>query len=93
MSFIGQLQDELAEAFHRAHEEQYGFAERDREIELVAVRTAETTPGPRVELPAPREPLRVEGPEVVELEGATCFVAPGWVGDRDGNSTLVLRRS
>jgi hypothetical protein len=29
---------------------------------------------------------------VVELDGATCFVAPGWVGDRDGNSTLVLTR-
>jgi N-methylhydantoinase A len=44
------LEGDLAEAFHRAHEEQYGFAERDREIELVAVRTAEVVRGPRIEL-------------------------------------------
>jgi N-methylhydantoinase A len=86
------IQPDLDEAFHRAHEDRYGYAERAREIELVAVRTAETKPGPRVELP-PVRPLRVEGPSVVELEGATCFVAPGWVGDRDGSSTLVLTKA
>ena len=46
------LQDGLADAFHRAHEEQYGFAEREREIELVAVRTADVRRGPAFELPA-----------------------------------------
>ena len=30
---------ELAERFHRAHEEQYGYADTGREIELVALRT------------------------------------------------------
>jgi N-methylhydantoinase A len=87
------LQPGLAEAFHRAHEERYGYADRTREIELVAVRTAETTPAPRIELPPPPEALHVEGPSVLELDGATCFVGPGWVGDRDGNSTLVLTRA
>ena len=38
------LQDDLAAAFHRAHGEQYGFADREREIELVSVRTAEVRP-------------------------------------------------
>ena len=47
------LQADLAAAFHRAHEEQYGFAEPERELELVAVRTAEIRPGPELEL-APR---------------------------------------
>ena len=87
------LQPDLAGAFHRAHGERYGYADREREIELVAVRTAETTAGPHFELPSPAEPLRVDGPAVLELAGATCFVAPGWVGDRDGNSTLVLTRA
>ena len=45
------LQPDLAAAFHRAHEEQYGFAEPEREIELVAVRTAEIRPGPELDLP------------------------------------------
>ena len=86
------IQGDLEEAFHRAHEERYGYADRGREIELVAVRTAETKPGPEFDLPA-AEPLHVVGPRVVELEGATCFVPPGWVGDRDGNSTLVLTKA
>jgi N-methylhydantoinase A len=86
------IQSGLEDAFHRAHEERYGYADRGREIELVAVRTAETKPGPQLDLPA-AEPLHVVGPRVVELEGATCFVPPGWVGDRDGNSTLVLTKA
>jgi N-methylhydantoinase A len=86
------IQPDLAEAFHRAHEERYGYADRGREVELTAVRTAETSPGPEFELP-PGEPLGVEGPVTVELAGATCFVPPGWVGDRDGSSTLVLTRA
>ncbi|TMM05511.1 MAG: hydantoinase/oxoprolinase family protein [Actinobacteria bacterium] len=86
------IQDSLAEAFHRAHEDRYGYADRGRELELVAVRSAETRPGPKVDLP-PGEALHVEGPATVELEGATCFVAPGWVGDRDGDSTLALTKT
>jgi N-methylhydantoinase A len=86
------IQADLAEAFHRAHEERYGYADRGRELELVAVRTAETRPGPEFDLP-PGDRLQVEGPATIELDGATCFVAPGWVGDRDGDSTLVLTRA
>src|SRR5207302_207660 len=60
------------------------------------VRTAEVRAGPPLELPA-AEPLRVEGPALVELDGATCWVTPGWVGVRDGtpsggSSTLTLTR-
>jgi len=87
---LGGLVADVAERFHRAHDERYGHAEREREVELVAVRTAEVRPGPAIELP-PAEPLPVEGPALVELPGATCWVAPGWVGVRDG-STLVLTR-
>jgi N-methylhydantoinase A len=86
------IQAGLDEAFHRAHEERYGYADRGREIELVAIRTAETKPGPKLDIPSGK-PLHVVGPRVVELEGATCFVPPGWVGDRDGNSTLVLTKA
>jgi len=86
------IQDDLAEAFHRAHEELYGYADRGRELELVAVRTAETTPGTEFDLPR-GEPLHVVGPATLELEGSTCFVPPGWVGDRDGDSTLVLTKA
>jgi N-methylhydantoinase A len=84
------LQPELAEAFHRAHEELYGFAERGREIELVAMRTADVRPGPRVDLPA-GDGTDVLGPDVVELPGATCWVPPGWVGVRDDRMLRLTR--
>jgi N-methylhydantoinase A len=85
------LGGDVAEAFHAAHEERYGYADRERPLELVAVRTADVRRGPELELP-PGDSLDVQGPAVVVLEGATCWVPPGWVGARDGNSTLVLTR-
>jgi N-methylhydantoinase A len=84
------LQDGLANAFHRAHEEQYGFAEGEREIELVAVRTASTVPAPEIDLPSAEE-TTVTGPAVVELPGSTCWIPPGWVGVRDGRMLLLTR--
>jgi len=85
------LQPELAAAFHRAHEERYGYADDARAIELVAVRTAEVRPGPDVSLAgAGRRAAR--GPELVELDGATCWVPDGWSGETNGDGTLVLRR-
>jgi N-methylhydantoinase A len=84
------LQGDLASAFHRAHEEQYGFADSEREIELVAVRTAEVKPGPTFDLP--RGTQRVEtGPVRVELAGATLYIPSGWVGVRDGPTWTVTR--
>ena len=86
-----QLGPDLAERFHRAHEERYGVAYADRAVELVAVRTAEISPGPEMAFPA-AEPLEVAGPSVLELEGATCWIPPGWVGVRDGDTTLRVTR-
>jgi N-methylhydantoinase A len=80
----------LAERFHRAHEERYGYAEADREVELVAIRTAEVRPGPRLDLPT-RERSEAEGPAVIELEGATCWLPPGWVGVRDGRGWRLTK--
>jgi len=84
------LGGELAERFHRAHEERYGYADRGREVELVAVRTAEVVPGPELELPG-GEPQRLSGPALVELEGSTLWIPPGWEGARDGSSWVVTR--
>jgi N-methylhydantoinase A len=86
------LGGDVAEAFNRAHEERYGYADRERPLELVAVRTAEIRAGPELELP-PAEPLDVSGPAMVELDGSTCWLPPGWVGARDGGSTLVVTRA
>jgi len=85
------LQRDLAAAFHRAHEERYGHADPEREIELVAVRTADVTPGPDVSLQV-TDCYKVDGPELVELHGATCWVPAGWHGETNDDGTLVLRR-
>ena len=81
----------LAERFHEAHEERYGYADRDRALELVAVRTAEVQPAPPVHVEGP---ARIAcGPQVLELEGATAWIPAGWSGETDEHGTLVLRRS
>ncbi len=84
------LGDDLAERFHRAHEERYGYADRGREVELVAVRTAEVVPGPELELPS-GEPQRASGPALLELDGSTLWIPPGWEGVRDGAGWVVTR--
>lgn len=84
------LGGDLAADFHAAHEERYGYADREREVELVAVRTAEIRPGPELELP-PADPIELAGPAVLELDGATAWIPPRWVGVRDG-ATLRLTK-
>ncbi|HEU5213907.1 MAG TPA: hydantoinase/oxoprolinase family protein [Gaiellaceae bacterium] len=84
------LGGDLAERFHRTHEERYGYADRSREIELVAVRTADLVPGPDLELPG-GEPQRASGPALLELGGSTLWIPPRWEGARDGASWVVTR--
>ncbi len=84
------LGGDLAERYHRAHEERYGYADRGREVELVAVRTAEVAPGPDLELPS-EEPEHLSGPALLELDGSTLWIPPGWEGARDGPSWVVTR--
>jgi N-methylhydantoinase A len=85
------LGDDLEQRFHRAHEARYGHADPDREIELVAVHTAEIVPGPPLCLAAAQR-HSVTGPQVVGLYGATCWVPEGWAGETDAHGTLVLER-
>jgi N-methylhydantoinase A/oxoprolinase/acetone carboxylase beta subunit len=86
------LQEDLEGAFHRVHEEQYGFAERDRIVELVAVRTADIRKGPELELLRSEETTTGTGPAVVELSGSTCWIPPGWVGARDGRMLRLAKQ-
>ena len=80
----------LAERFHEAHEQRYGYADRARQLELVAIRTAEIRSAPAIDVSGPARAAR--GPQVLELEGATAWVPAGWAGKTDPHGTLVLRR-
>jgi len=86
------LGPDLEERFHRAHAERYGYADRERPVELVALRTADVAPGPRIDLVA-ATPTMVAGPKLVVLDGATCWVPEGWVGETNEGGTLVLEQA
>jgi N-methylhydantoinase A len=97
LRYVGQSFDltiplgpDLAERFHTAHAERYGYADRGRPLELVAVRTADVRQAPAVDIEGPR--LAARGPEALELEGATAWVPEGWAGETDAHGTLVLTR-
>jgi N-methylhydantoinase A len=81
----------LAERFHDAHDARYGYSDRDRPIELVAVRTSEVRPAPPLVVEGPQ--LSASGPQVLELEGATAWIPEGWSGDTDEHGTLVLEKA
>ena len=81
----------LAERFHGAHERRYGYADRDRAIELVAVRTADVLPAPHLTIQGPS--LTADGPQILELDGATAWVPAGWTGETDRHGTLILGRA
>jgi N-methylhydantoinase A len=85
--------DELRAAFDRAHEERYGYADPEANLELVTVRVAAALPGAE---PPPAEPARTEdrgartvrfdddrvearvlGPGEAELDGPAIFELPG----------------
>jgi len=85
------LGPELEGRFHAAHEERYGYADRERDIELVAVRTATIVPGPQLTLRAGAA-YEAAGPDLVELPGATCWIPPGWRGRSNAQGTLVIER-
>ncbi|HLX19405.1 MAG TPA: hydantoinase/oxoprolinase family protein, partial [Gaiellaceae bacterium] len=83
------LEADLAGAFHRAHTDRYGYADEQREIELVAVRTADVVAGPALSL---RGTSRRVAPGRVDLDGATVWVPDGWSGETNDDGTLVLSR-
>jgi N-methylhydantoinase A/oxoprolinase/acetone carboxylase beta subunit len=84
----------LRAAFEAEHEERYGYADPDGDIEVVTARRRWVTPGPVVVLEDDDAavPAHVDGPAVVALPGATLVVPEGWSGTRDGTGTLHLER-
>jgi N-methylhydantoinase A len=84
------LAGDVAESFHRAHEERYGYADRGRPLELVALRTSDVRKGPDVHM-STHAPPRREPSGLVELDGSTAWIPPCWRGDWRGGSLVVTR--
>ena len=73
---------DVAAAFHRAHEDRYGYSDRERPVELVAVRTADVRPGPELVLPT-RRAARSCRPPRARARGRDVLDSPG-VGGGSG---------
>ena len=91
--------DELRRAFDRAHEERYGYADPDAELELVTVRVAV---GAARRGAAARGALRtrgfreasaVDGPERSRpaSPGSTLVVPPGWRARAEDDPVVMER--
>ena len=85
-------EEELVEGFHAAHRRRYGDVDEARPVEAVSLRLAAERPGAEPELPAEEPGARIDGPAGVPMDGATCWVAPGWSARADELGTLVLER-
>ncbi len=69
----------LAERFHQAHRERYGFADEAGGVELVAVRASSTVAGPGLEVAlGGGRPRARRGPLSIAMDGATLWIADGW---------------
>jgi N-methylhydantoinase A len=83
----------LREAFEAAHEERYGYADPQSEVELVTARVTATSGGSGGELELERTaPGPLSGP-VIPLPGSTVFVPPGWTATADQRGTVRLERA
>jgi N-methylhydantoinase A/oxoprolinase/acetone carboxylase beta subunit len=84
----------LEDAFHDAHQERFGFAEREAAVELVTVRVAVAPIAPdAIDLAGadPAEPATspLTGPAVIEQPHVTIVVPLGWTATRvDGDVVL-----
>jgi len=78
-------------AFHAAHERRYGYRD-EAPVDLVSLRVRAVVTS-EAALPRWQETSqRVAGPELVELEGATCWVSEGWAGGTDDYGSFLLSR-
>lgn len=84
---------ELAEAFHAAHEQASGQAMHDRQVEAVSVRVAAVAPGPAVPVPGMDTEYAVVGPHRIPMAGSTCWVEEGWRARVAADGTVRMERA
>jgi N-methylhydantoinase A len=83
---------DLAATFHDAHRERFGDADPERPVEAVTLRLAAERPGEDPEIAPGEAGAPVEGPAVIPMEGATCWVGDGWTARTDARGVIVMER-
>lgn len=79
-------------AFDAEHERRFGARDPRRDIEVLSLRATVEVPGASV--PPRRGAVResYDGPTVISLEGATCWLPTGWHARRGEDGALTLER-
>jgi N-methylhydantoinase A/oxoprolinase/acetone carboxylase beta subunit len=81
-------------SFHEAHEKAYGYADKSRPVEVVAVRIRATEPVPRLQLKSSRAKTKkpAAGPAFIPDYGSTTYVPAGWSYVVDSTGSLIVSR-
>ncbi|HJZ62154.1 MAG TPA: hydantoinase/oxoprolinase family protein, partial [Miltoncostaeaceae bacterium] len=82
----------LGERFHEAHRRRYGDASPGRPVEVVSLRVGAHRPGAEPDLAGGPPARVVDGPALVPMDGATCWVAPGWRAEAGADGGVVMER-
>ena len=67
-------------------------APRAAEIDWATLRLAADRPGEDPEIAPGEAGAPVEGPAVIPMEGATCWVGEGWTARTDARGVIVMER-
>jgi N-methylhydantoinase A/oxoprolinase/acetone carboxylase beta subunit len=84
---------DLATRFHDAHRRRFGDATPERQVEIVSLRMAASTPGVHPDLGGAAVDTPATGPAVFPLDGATAWLAPGWTARPVAAGAVVLERA
>jgi N-methylhydantoinase A/oxoprolinase/acetone carboxylase beta subunit len=94
MRYVGQsyeLTIPQSASFHDAHRRMYGYSDKDRPTEVVAIRVRAVHAVPRLQLNSDQKKKPVKGPALVADYGATIWIPAGWRcrTDRVGNRVIT----
>ena len=81
----------LRAAFDTAHEDRYGYADQEAELELVTIRVAAAVSGQGLDAEDGGQGDTIDGPQVVPLDGSTLAV-PAWWRLTTRDSHYLLER-
>jgi N-methylhydantoinase A len=82
----------VGRAFHKAHQQVYGYARPERAVEVVTIRVRARTKMAKPKLARLETSQKGQGPALIQDYGSTTLVPRGWKYQRDRVGTLLITR-